>query len=533
MQTTALMERTVTQIPARPEALRRQAAYRQLNTGAYCRVSSKKEEQHLSYEAQCAFYTDYIQGNPEYRFAGIFADDGITGTSTKKRDGFNRMIKQCKAGKLDLIITKSISRFARNTVDTLNTVRLLKSMGIGIIFEKEGFDTRKATDEFLLTIFSGLAQAESESISANIKRGKEWSAAQGKVTFAYGSFLGYRKGPDGKPEIVPEEAAVVEEIYKRFLSGESFQQIAMALQNQGIKTPKGCDVWSYTSIRSILRSEKYKGDALLQKTYIEDCISKRVRKNNGEFPQYYIENSHPAIIDRKTWDKTQEELARRAGKRKVKEVGTKTQQGKYSSKYALTELLVCGDCGTPYRRCTWSQNGTKKIVWRCINRLDYGTKYCKKSPTLEEGAIQNAVVLALTDLVTMEPLAMENFRLHIELGLQSNAPDESAALRLRLNELNSALLNLVAVNADTTEMEEEILSLQARLAGIDGVQRKNEQAGELLQDIFAMAEQCKNRLIAWDEKMVRQMVECVKVLSGEKLLVIFRGGAIEREIRLS
>ncbi|MCL2298772.1 MAG: recombinase family protein, partial [Firmicutes bacterium] len=406
MQTAALMERIITPIPAKPEALRRQAAYRQLNTGAYCRVSTKLEEQHLSYEAQCAFYTDYIQGNPEYRFAGIFADEGISGTSTKKRDGFKRMIKQCKAGKLDLIITKSISRFARNTVDTLNAVRMLKGMGIGIIFEKEGFDTRKATDEFLLTIFSGLAQAESESISANIKRGKEWSAAQGKVSFAYGSFLGYRKGPDGKPEVIPEEAAVIEEIYKRFLSGESFQQIALALQSKGIKTPKGCGEWSYTTIRSILRSEKYKGDALLQKTYIEDCISKRVRKNNGELPQYYIENSHPAIIDRKTWDKAQEELARRAGKRKVKEVGTKTEQGKYSSKYALTELLICGDCGTPYRRVTWSRNGTKRIVWRCINRLDYGTKYCKKSPTLEEGTIQNAIVRAITDLATAEPLVM-------------------------------------------------------------------------------------------------------------------------------
>ena len=172
-------------------------------------------------------------------------------------------------------------------MDTLNTVRMLRSLGIGVIFEKEGFDTRNATDEFLLTIFSGLAQAESESISQNIKRGKEWSAAQGKVSFAYGNFLGYRKGPDGRPEIVPEEAAVVKQIYDRFLAGESFKVIAQALQEQGIKTPMGCETWSYTSIRSILRSEKYKGDALLQKTYIEDCISKRVRVNRGELPQYY------------------------------------------------------------------------------------------------------------------------------------------------------------------------------------------------------------------------------------------------------
>ena len=525
----ATLQKTVRMIPAKPEGQRK--SHRQDRTAAYARVSTDKEEQHLSYESQCAFYTDYIQQNPEWRFAGIFADEGISGTSTKKRDGFNRMIRQCRAGRIDLIITKGIARFARNTVDSLNYVRQLKSMGIGVIFEKEGIDTRKVTNEFLLTIFASLAQAESESISQNVKWGKQKSAAQGNVSIPYHCFLGYRKGPDGRPEVVPEEAAVVVEIYKRFLSGETFQLIAEALTARGVKTPRGCETWSITTVRSILRSEKYKGDALLQKTYIEDCISKKVRINHGELPQYYIENSHEAIIDRATWDRVQEELARRAGKRKVKEVGTKTQQGKYSSKYALTELLICGDCGTPYRRCTWSRNGTKKIVWRCINRLDYGTKYCKKSPTLEEGAVQNAVVRALTDLAHTDPLLMENLKLQIEMGLQSGAPDESTTLRLRLNELNGALLELVAADADTTELEEEILALQSRLAVVEDAQRKNEQAGEFLQDIFALAERCKNRLIEWDEKMVRQMVECVKVVDSEKLLVIF-GKGMEREVRM-
>lgn len=528
-------------IPAKPEALQRKG-HHQDNTAAYCRVSTKQEEQHLSYENQCAFYTEYIQSNPEMRFAGIFADEGISGTSTKKRDGFNRMIKQARAGKIDLIITKSISRFARNTVDTLNTVRMLKSIGVGIIFEKEGFDTRKATDEFLLTIFSGLAQAESESISANIKRGKEWSAKAGNVSIAYGSFLGYRKGPDGRPEIVPEEAAVVEKIYKLFLAGESFQQIALALQEQGIRTARGCETWSFTSIRSILRSEKYKGDALLQKTYIEDCISKRVRKNNGELPQYYIENSHPAIIDRKTWDRVQEELTRRAGKRKVKEVGTKTAQGKYSSKYALTELLICGDCGTPYRRVTWIRNGGKKFVWRCINRLDYGTKYCKKSPALEEGMVQAAVVRAITELANTDPLAMETLKLHIEMGLQKGKPDESTALRLRLNELTNAMLELVAANTtggiDDTENDamydalgNEIQELQTRLAEIEASRKEAENNAERLAEIFAALEKMRGQLIEWDEKTVRQMLEYVKVISREKLLVIFRGG-LEKEVRM-
>ncbi|MFR6394187.1 MAG: recombinase family protein [Oscillospiraceae bacterium] len=215
------------------------------------------------------------------------------------------------------------------------------------------------------------------------------------MSFSYKSFLGYRKGADGKPEIVPEQAVTVRQIYERFLSGRSLQQIADELTGSGIPTPMGKTVWQPGVIQSILSNEKYKGDALLGKTYTEDCISKKVRVNAGERPQYYVENNHPAIIDAATFARVQEELARRASKRKVKQVGTKTEQGKYSSKYALTELLVCGECGTPYRRCTWTVGGKKKIVWRCISRLDFGKKYCHHSPTMEEAPLQEAIMDAV------------------------------------------------------------------------------------------------------------------------------------------
>lgn len=267
-----------------------------------------------------------------------------------------------------------------------------------------------------------------------------------------------------------------------------------------------------------------------------------MKVNRGERPQYYIENSHPAIIDRKTWDRAQEELARRAGKRKVKEVGTKTEQGKYSAKYALTELLVCGDCGTPYRRCTWSRNGKKRIVWRRINRLDYGTKYCKKSPTLDENLIQSALARAITDLANMEPLAMENLKLHLELGLQSGGPDEYARLRLRLGELNSALVELVAASTidgvDNTEedavckrISDEILSLQSRLAEIETHRKEAENRSEQLEELFSALANARNRLIDYDETMVRQLLQCVKVIDGETLLVVFDGG-VEQEVKL-
>ncbi len=338
------------------------AQYTCKRVAAYCRVSTKQEEQLNSYEVQVKYYTERINRENGWQLAGIYADKGITGTSTRKRDEFNKMIKACRRHKVDMIITKSISRFARNTVDCLKYVRLLKELGVDVYFEEQGIHSTDPGAEFYITIYGSIAQSESENISHNVAWGKAQSAKEGNVFFAYKSFLGYRKGADGKPEIDPEQAVIVRSIYEQFLAGKSMQDIANELTGQGVPTPSGKSKWQATVIRSILSNEKYKGDALRGKTYIEDCISKKVRVNTGERPQYYIENNHPAIIDSATFGRVQEELARRAGKRKVKQVGTKTEQGKYCGKYALTELLICGECGTPYRRCTWTVGGQKKIV---------------------------------------------------------------------------------------------------------------------------------------------------------------------------
>ena len=348
---------------------------------AYCRVSTKQDEQLNSYENQVNYYTERIRREAGWKLAGIYADKGITGTSMKKRDEFNKLIRQCRRGKVDMIIVKSISRFARNTLDCIKITRMLREIKVDVYFEEQNLHSIDPASEFYISIHGSIAQSESENISHNVAWGKARSAKEGNVSFSYKSFLGYHKGADGKPEIVPEQAVTVRQIYERFLSGRSLQQIADELTGSGIPTPMGKTVWQPGVIQSILSNEKYKGDALLGKTYTEDCISKKVRVNAGERPQYYVENNHPAIIDAATFARVQEELARRASKRKVKQVGTKTEQGKYSSKYALTELLVCGECGTPYRRCTWTVGGKKKIVWRCISRLDFGKKYCHHSPT--------------------------------------------------------------------------------------------------------------------------------------------------------
>lgn len=247
---------------------------RKRRVAAYARVSTDSDEQLSSYEAQVDNYTKKIRENPTWEFVAVYADEGVTGTNTKKREGFNRMIEDALAGKIDLILTKSISRFARNTVDALTTIRSLKEKGVEVYFEKENIYTLDAKGEVMLTIMSSLAQEESRSISENVTWGKRKSMADGKVSLAYSHFLGYEKGPDGILQIVEEEAKVVRKIYSLFLSGRTVRSIADQLTHEGILTPSGKTKWSVSTIMSILQNEKYKGDTLLQKTYTADFPTK-------------------------------------------------------------------------------------------------------------------------------------------------------------------------------------------------------------------------------------------------------------------
>lgn len=284
------------------------ARKRKLRVAAYARVSTELDEQQNSYDAQVSYYERKIKSHKGWQFIAVFADRGITGTSTKNRTNFNKMIKIAKMGGIDLILTKSISRFARNTVDTLQNVRELKARGVEVFFEKENLRTFDPKCEMLLTIMSSLAQEESRSISENIRWGKRKSMQDGKVSLPYSCFLGYKKGTDGKLEIVEREAKVVRKIYRMFLSGKTASFIAKYLTKHNIPTPRKKKNWTATAVKNILRNEKYKGDALLQKTYTEDYLTKRRRKNNGELPQYYVKNSHPAIIPPKIFDEVQRRL---------------------------------------------------------------------------------------------------------------------------------------------------------------------------------------------------------------------------------
>ena len=538
MEQTAIMpQKRVRTIPPTIQRVNvHSTQYTRKRVAAYCRVSTKQEEQLNSYEVQVKYYTERINRENGWQLAGIYADKGITGTSTRKRDEFNKMIKACRRRKIDMIITKSISRFARNTVDCLKYVRLLKELGVDVYFEEQGIHSTDPGAEFYITIYGSIAQSESENISHNVAWGKAQSAKEGNVFFAYKSFLGYRKGADGKPEIDPEQAAIVRSIYEQFLAGKSMQDIANELTGQGVPTPSGKSKWQATVIRSILSNEKYKGDALRGKTYIEDCISKKVRVNTGERPQYYIENNHPAIIDSATFGRVQEELARRAGKRKVKQVGTKTEQGKYCGKYALTELLICGECGTPYRRCTWTVGGQKKVVWRCISRLDYGKKYCHQSPTMEEASLQDAIMETILKTAKVNPEILQTLKMHIQMGLGCETQaDDSIEIQIRIAQIDREFKEIL--NSVTVQNQGSLLSdprieslitekrmLENKLAQYSEEQEHRKNTTSRLDEIFTVLEGMKNHPLTYDDQIVRQILQCVVVESKQKIKVVFIGG---------
>ena len=501
---------------------------------AYCRVSTDREEQEHSFETQKAMYTEMIMMKPTWQMAGIYADEGITGTVAKKRPGFMKMIEDCRKGKIDMIVTKSVSRFSRNNLDCLMYVRELKQLGIPIIFEKEGINTIQVSSELLLTLFGALSQAESESISMNVKLGIRQSLKNGNVRFSYKTFLGYRKGADGQPEIVPEQADIVRRIYNDFLAGATYLEIAKRLTEENVPTMGGGNRWFSERIKSILKNEKYKGDALLQKTYITDPISKRVKKNNGELPMYYVENSHPAIIERRIFDKVQEEIARRAGKKKVKQTGTKTELGRYSGKYALTELLYCGECGTPYRRCTWSRNGKKKIVWRCVSRLDYGKKYCKNSPSVEESRLHNAIAAAITKKANSEEINIGGIMDHIESFGSQRDTDGIIQRQRRISEIEKVIDDLARLNSDEAQSDEldyKFSELYAELYSVkDELEEMQSGAsaldGDMLNEMREVVTGLKNHPVEYDDKAVRQLIDCIKVMSADMIKICFKDGTV-------
>ena len=387
-----------------------------LRVAAYCRVSTDSDEQATSYEAQVEHYTEYIQKNPDWEFAGIYADDGISGTNTKKRDEFNRMIDDCKAGKIDMIITKSISRFARNTLDCLKYIRQLKDMNIPVLFEKESINTMDAKGEVLITIMASLAQQESQSLSQNVKLGLQYRYQQGKVQINHNRFLGYTKDTDGNLVIDPEQAEVVKRIYREYLEGFSMDKIAAGLEADGILTGAGGTRWHTSTINKILRNEKYIGDALLQKTYTTDFLNKTRVKNNGLMPQYYVEGNHEAIIPKEIYMRVQEELVRR----RVVKTSANGKRRSYSCNHCFSQIVICGECGELFRRIHWNNRGCKSIVWRCISRLESTGLECH-ARTVNETVLENVVLSAINELLGDKSGYQEQLQQNIAEAIRSSS----------------------------------------------------------------------------------------------------------------
>ena len=523
-------------IPAKPEAASRPSIRRQLRVAAYCRVSTDDEEQLTSYEAQQNYYTDKIMTNQDWTMAGIFADEGITGTSARKRPEFLRMIRLCKQKKIDIILTKSISRFARNTVDCLNYIRALRELGIAVIFEKENINTLEADSEILITMLGAFAQAESESISANVRWGKRQAMREGKAIIQYDRLYAYQKGEDGKPQIIPDQAEVVQSIYKQYLAGASLRMIKDRLEAEQIPNAAGNARWTITAVRSILSNEKYCGDVLLQKSFVSDCINRKVIRNTGQLPMYLVQNHHEGIVDRKTFHAVQAEMARRNAGKSPSKKNASTGMTSYASKYALSERLVCGECGTLYRRCTWTCKGQKRIVWRCVSRLDYGKKYCHHSPTLDEAPLQRAILAAINSAMSNKDHLIRQLQSAMELELAPMPGDHMslADIEQRLQELGEQVREIVAKAAATKEVQvhapllkeiaDEMDALKKKRALIESQRQTHEHAFRRIEIATDAMEQTSTNISEWDEALIRQLVDTVKVHSAEKITVYLRGG---------
>ncbi len=487
-----------------------------LRVAAYCRVSTDSEEQATSYEAQVEHYTQFIQKNNEWELAGIFADDGISGTNTKKREEFNRMIAECMKGNIDMIITKSISRFARNTLDCLKYIRQLKDKNIPVFFEKEGINTMDSKGEVLLTIMASLAQQESQSLSQNVKLGLQYRYQNGEVQVNHNRFLGYTKDENKNLVIVPEEAEVVKRINREYLEGASLVQIARGLEKDGILTAANKPKWRPETLKKILLNEKYIGDALLQKTYTVDFLTKKRVKNNGIVPQYYVENSHQAIIPKDLYMQVQEEMVRRGN------LNSGNKKRVYSSRYALSGIVYCGNCGDIYRRIVWNNRGKRSIVWRCVSRVEHGPSSCD-APTILETELQAAVVkvinLVLGDRDRMMSVLQENIK--TVLGQE----DESAVdgIDARLDELQKELLNRANAQKDYGDIADEINRLRELKQNTLVESARREGLKQRITELMEFLSEQTGEVEEYDEQLVRRLIEKV-VVYEDKFVVELKSG---------
>ena len=487
----------------------------------YARVSTDHEDQATSYESQMRYYSEYINGRDDWEFVKMYSDEGISGTNTKLRTGFKAMVEDALNGKIDLIITKSVSRFARNTVDSLTTVRQLKEVGVEIYFEKENIWTLDSKGELLITIMSSLAQEESRSISENVTWGLRKQFAEGKVHFPYTNVLGFKAGEDGAIVVDQDEAKTVRYIFQQALIGKSPYHIAKDLTEQGIPSPSGKSHWNATTIKRMLRNEKYKGDALLQKTYTIDFLTKKKNINRGELPQYYVENNHEAIVDRETFDAVQQVL---------------DNKGRKSSTTIFSSKLVCGDCGHFFGSKVWhSTSKYRRVIYRC-NQKYKGTERCS-TPHVTEDEVKQWFISAVNQMLENKYEVLENIDILIQMVNTDSIDERISSLETETEVVGQMVSNLIMGNARMSQNQDEYQikyrqisdkyeSLIKEIENLEVQKFSIAKRHKELLDFHNVLRMQDGLLTAFDEFLWESIVESVKINSGKEIYIQFKNGTV-------
>ena len=491
--------------------------FKQKRVCAYARVSTDSEEQATSYNAQVDYYTNLIKQKPNWIYVDTFADEGISGTSTKKRDGFNKMISEALAGKIDLIITKSISRFARNTVDTLQTIRKLKEHNVEVFFEKENIYSLDGKGEVMLSILSSLAQEESRSISANTTWGIRKQFADGKVKLSTKYFLGYDRDDDGKLIVNKEQAEVIRLIYKMYLMGDSTWEIKKKLERMKIKSPAGKDIWRVNTVVSILTNEKFKGDALLQKYYTVDFLTKKKAVNKGEVTQYYVTDDHEAIIDKKTFDAVQVEI--------------KNRKRGYSGLNEFNSRVICGECGASYGRYIWHSNQkNRKIVYRCNHK--YSNDIICKSKAIEPDRIKKFFVDEFNKINKSEHY--RNIKIAIDTLCDTTAEEEKLQKLIKkrdeiIEKDNKLMETFSTSGADCTaehdKLSKEFEKTQNEISEVEAkISEKNDKK-KSIELYESELKKAPKKITEFDNVLFAMLVDKIIVHKDKTLEMVWKGNA--------
>jgi site-specific DNA recombinase len=508
-----------------------------LKVAAYARVSTDEAEQLNSYKTQCDYYTTYIQGKPEWEFVGLYADEGITGTSAKRRKEFQRLIGDAMDGKIDLILVKSVSRFARNTVDSLQTVRKLRDKGVKIYFEKENIDSLDAKCDMILSIYSSLAEEESRSISTNIRWAHQKKVERGEVVLNFNNIYGYQQDENKNVTIKIQEAEVVREIYHKYLIGYSIRRIIRELKENEIKSPLGSSKWSSSTIKGILENEKYIGDVILQKTYKRDFLTQRRVRNTGQAPQKYVENNHPAIVDKLTWNAVQAEIERRNSLRSTEATG----KGRYDMRYAFSGVIECGECNSNFRRHNYTNGNKIERTWACKEHLK-GNKYCTQE-ILKEELLEELFVNTLNRLLLNRDKVLKKVEASVKEAMLEVGTDNKQQIEkvdLMIEKLQADMLELNK-RRGKRDIDAEQYSTESReiMEQLDELFKKRDELiaeqsdGALSKSQYKMlTDFLKNeqKQTEFDKDVFTKLIEKIIVNSREDITFIFKDGT---EVRAS